>query len=380
MSLACEDLAKKQCSRLGDVDRTATKKLKVIMKGLVNAESQVKYDNLKVALLETLGNDKDNLLYSSFMKHWDPNIDEWVMFKRGGVSHLQYHTNNRLESKYGRVKEIVIGTFTIDDLLSMLIPLQNYAEDLVEFHRVDSRPPMAEDPELTAVAMQLSEYAFRMVKNLHSLALGVNALYEIEVDGSKTTTTNPATRGKHEIDMKTRAVKLSNMENLFGVPTSINRYLSSKAFPQTDKLVEAIQAIDAKNDKDLLARWDDYGCATYGQLKLMVAVLNARETFQHAQATVNWIDKVEYQVTSVVEPFKDSTDVTKVEFKTSVEEINLGKWRGGRHTQFDAEFWVFRENGWLNSSSIVGTLFMLKETYQDAGVVNPRYHYFDTKE
>ncbi|KAF4137814.1 hypothetical protein GN958_ATG12767 [Phytophthora infestans] len=77
----------------------------------------------------------------------------------------------------------------------MLITMQNYAEEryLAEFHRVGSRPPISEDPELTALAMQLSNYAFKMVKEQHKLALGLNASYDIEVDGMRTTLTNPAT-------------------------------------------------------------------------------------------------------------------------------------------------------------------------------------------
>ncbi|GMF31778.1 unnamed protein product [Phytophthora fragariaefolia] len=68
-------------SRLGGLDKTGTKTLKVVMKGLVNADSQQQYDDFKAALLETLGGDKDNHLYQSFKQHWDSTTDEWVMFK-----------------------------------------------------------------------------------------------------------------------------------------------------------------------------------------------------------------------------------------------------------------------------------------------------------
>ncbi|KAE9337733.1 hypothetical protein PR003_g11865 [Phytophthora rubi] len=96
------------------------------MKGLVNAISQQGYDNLKCALLGTVGNDTENLLYNSFMQHWNTTTDEWVMFKRGGLPHLTNNTNNtnnRLESKWGRVKEMIDGDFTIDELVPMLITL-----------------------------------------------------------------------------------------------------------------------------------------------------------------------------------------------------------------------------------------------------------------
>ncbi|GMF43510.1 unnamed protein product [Phytophthora fragariaefolia] len=43
----------------------------------------------------------------------------------------------------------------------------------------------------------------------------------------------------------------------------------SSAIPQAKKIHEAIQAIEAAGDSDLLVRWDEYGCAIYDQLKLM---------------------------------------------------------------------------------------------------------------
>ncbi|KAE9176296.1 hypothetical protein PF002_g28569 [Phytophthora fragariae] len=71
-----ETWLKKQCSRLGGVGKLETKQLKVIMKGLVNAESQQEYDDLKAAFLSTVGDDADNLLYKSFMTHWDTTTEE----------------------------------------------------------------------------------------------------------------------------------------------------------------------------------------------------------------------------------------------------------------------------------------------------------------
>ncbi|EGZ21986.1 hypothetical protein PHYSODRAFT_493832, partial [Phytophthora sojae] len=183
------------------------KGLKSIMKGLVYAASQEHYDDLKKALLGTVGNNEENLLYKSFMKHWDTTTAEWVMFKRGDVPHLMNNTNNRLESKWGRLKEVIDGSFTVDKLLSMLITMQDYAEEcyLADVHRVSSRPPIAEDPELTAVAMQLSNYAFEMVAHQYRLAVGPQVCYDMETtpDG-KAIVTNPATGNSHIVDARVR--------------------------------------------------------------------------------------------------------------------------------------------------------------------------------
>ncbi|ETK84321.1 hypothetical protein L915_10705, partial [Phytophthora nicotianae] len=195
-----ETWLKKQCSRLGGVGRAETMKLKVIMKELVNAESQEEYGDLKGSLLETLGNDKENRLYMSFMQHWD-TTDEWVMFKRGDVPHLMNNTNNRLESKWGRINEVMDTHMTIDELISILTTLQGYAEEryLSEWHRVGSRVQINEDRELKSIR-QLSTYAFRIVSDQYKLAVGPQANYSIDMDCEKTRLTNPATAKAHEVD------------------------------------------------------------------------------------------------------------------------------------------------------------------------------------
>ncbi|KAF4129760.1 hypothetical protein GN958_ATG21049 [Phytophthora infestans] len=178
---------------------------------------------------------------------------------------------------------------------------------------------------------------------------------------------------------KVRAVKLCHMEILSGPysssttrplldrlelpsvevvgPLVVRKYNVSqpvpviKAIPQGEKIRKAIHAIDDKGNQDLLARWDEYGCATYGQLKLMDLVVTAQNYFKMVKATMEWIDKVEIQVDSIVEPFIESVNITK----------------------FGSEFLDFRENVWLHSGSIIGSLFMMRSTYDEVGVVNLRF-------
>ncbi|EGZ11824.1 hypothetical protein PHYSODRAFT_517941 [Phytophthora sojae] len=93
------------------------------------------------------------------MANWDSNQDEWVSYKRGNTPHLTNNTNNRIESKWGKIKDVINDSFTIDQLLSTLMTLQHYAEEqyLAEYHRVGSRPSRdSEDRELTLLALQLN--------------------------------------------------------------------------------------------------------------------------------------------------------------------------------------------------------------------------------
>ncbi|KAE9030075.1 hypothetical protein PR001_g11349, partial [Phytophthora rubi] len=153
-----------------------------------------------------------------------------------------------------------------------------------------------------------------------------------------------------------------------------------KAIPQAERLRHAIQAIDETNNYDLVARSDDYGYATCDQLKLIEKVVVAKNNFAFVQATVDWIETVEFQVEDIVEPFKDTLDITKVEYKSAVEVLNLGEWFFGRYPHHGCEFLNFRENLWLHTGSIIGALFVLRETYEDVGIINPRFLDFDTME
>ncbi|KAG3243793.1 hypothetical protein PI124_g11396 [Phytophthora idaei] len=110
-----------------------------------------------------------------------------------------------------------------------------------------------------------------------------------------------------------------------------------KAIPQAERIRHAIQAIEDTKNLDLLARWVEYGYATYDQLKLMENVVAARNNFNLVQATIEWIDKVEFQVDCIVEPFKDTLDVTKADHKNAVEDMNLDKWYIWKHTQYGCE-------------------------------------------
>ncbi|KAE8961292.1 hypothetical protein PR002_g29946 [Phytophthora rubi] len=112
----------------------------------------------------------------------------------------------------------------------------------------------------------------------------------------------------------------------------------------------------------------------------MEKVVVAKNNFALVQATVDWIETVEFQVGDIVEPFKDTLDISKVDYKAAVEDLNLGEWFFGQHPLHGCEFLDFRENLWLLSGSIIGALFVLRETYEDVGIINPRFLDFDTME
>lgn len=171
--------------------------VKGLLKALVYARSSQDYEDTKGALLDVLNGDAEHPMYKFFMGNWDDSQDKWVSYRRRNVPPLNNNTNNRLESKWGKIKQVVVSNFTLDNPISTLITLQRIAEDeyLAQYHKVGSRPNLKEDPELAVLGMQISEYAFTRVAEQHAFAVVPAANYEIDLSNpGKATLVRPGTR------------------------------------------------------------------------------------------------------------------------------------------------------------------------------------------
>ncbi|OWY95998.1 hypothetical protein PHMEG_00033849, partial [Phytophthora megakarya] len=96
----------KQAAKLSTGTALEKEKLKAALSALVYSTSQRQYDEDKHYLLKVLKNNEDHELYRFFMVNWDVRKEEWALFERGNVPHWGNHTNNRLESKWGKIKQI----------------------------------------------------------------------------------------------------------------------------------------------------------------------------------------------------------------------------------------------------------------------------------
>ncbi|KAE9040137.1 hypothetical protein PR003_g5864 [Phytophthora rubi] len=87
---------------------------------------------------------------------------------------------------------------------------------------------------------------------------------------------------------------------------------------QLYKIQEAITAIKAKENLNLLANWSDFGYVILDRLEAMARLLEARNRFRLVQFTLHWIDGVEWHLKDVVHPFTDVCDYTKLDKRTKV--------------------------------------------------------------
>lgn len=63
-------------------------------------------------------------LWDYFQKNWENCKDMWVMAYRVALPHFQNHTNNRVESLFGKVKQQIKGHFSMNSSLKALLSYQ----------------------------------------------------------------------------------------------------------------------------------------------------------------------------------------------------------------------------------------------------------------
>eukprot|EP00644_Phytophthora_capsici_P007033 jgi/Phyca11/103913/e_gw1.8.554.1 len=95
---------------------------------MVYALSEDKYseahDSLK-GICERCGMDA---FFAYFEKNWDASRERWVLYLRSTLPHFKNHTNNRLESFFGKLKESVDGSLSMAQCIKSLIAFDRRKE------------------------------------------------------------------------------------------------------------------------------------------------------------------------------------------------------------------------------------------------------------
>ncbi|POM62098.1 hypothetical protein PHPALM_28783 [Phytophthora palmivora] len=167
------------------------------------------YEEGKGALLNLLGGDKTHKLHKFFLSNCDVNREEWVSYLCGNVPHLTNNTNNRIESKWGKIKDVIKDSLSIDQLLPTLITLQEYGDKqyMVEYHRIGSRPARVDEaPELSL--QELSSFAINLIEKQFKLATDAEADYSVDLAVPDTATlTSPRTGECYQVNTRTNTCK-----------------------------------------------------------------------------------------------------------------------------------------------------------------------------
>lgn len=164
--------------------QTEVQNLCQLMMKSKSSEEYVTYKNSMQTLLGP-GYQK-NLFFLYFEEHWEGCKPEWVDYERDNLPHLSNHTNNRIENGWGKLKQKVDREYTIDELISTIVLLQEWSEDryIQELKGIGTRQPSEavdeSDPELVALVVQLSPHAYRLVKDQYMFAKSPETMYTID--------------------------------------------------------------------------------------------------------------------------------------------------------------------------------------------------------
>ncbi|ETO84087.1 hypothetical protein F444_01978 [Phytophthora nicotianae P1976] len=129
----------------------------------------------------------------------------------------------------------------------------------------------------------LGKYAFKMLLRQHELATGPNASYETSnADNGVTILTNTKIGESHEVNAR-RYPPTENAQRKQPATTAIQP-LQRRRFQNLVILPSFAPPPKAKGlsrqEDDELARWDDFGFTTHGQVKLMAHIIKARNNFK----------------------------------------------------------------------------------------------------
>ncbi|ETO58446.1 hypothetical protein F444_23180 [Phytophthora nicotianae P1976] len=70
-----------------------------------------------------------NTFFAYFEKNWDASRDRWVLYLRATLPHFKNHTNNRLESFFGKLKESVDGSMSMATCIKSLVAYDRRKEN-----------------------------------------------------------------------------------------------------------------------------------------------------------------------------------------------------------------------------------------------------------
>ncbi|POM67060.1 Hypothetical protein PHPALM_17001 [Phytophthora palmivora] len=116
-----------------------------------------------------------------FMRNWHTIKERCALYARKDVPHLGNHTNNRLETSWGHIKDILKPDMALGECVDTLLFLQavaemEYAKKITEVGQMRYREA---DNELQNLACEVSPHAYRLVEKQYWIAMDRKTRYDV---------------------------------------------------------------------------------------------------------------------------------------------------------------------------------------------------------
>ncbi|ETI48531.1 hypothetical protein F443_07443 [Phytophthora nicotianae P1569] len=114
-----------------------------------------------------------NGFYEYFLKNWDSCQDRWVYYLRSKLPHFRNHTNNRLESFFGKLKDVVDGSMSMAACVKALVANDRRVENEYKYRlsRIGRFTNSGYDEEMSTVLRFTTHYVAGQIEQQYATAL-----------------------------------------------------------------------------------------------------------------------------------------------------------------------------------------------------------------
>ncbi|OWZ02724.1 hypothetical protein PHMEG_00025668 [Phytophthora megakarya] len=155
---------------------------------MVYAGSEDVYDAAYVALHGICDRIGFQDFFSYFERNWDTCQDRWVMYRRSNLPHFKNHTNNRLESFFGKLKDGVDSSMSMSACVKALVSHDKRVENEYKYRisRIGQFSNSSYDEEMSVVLRFTTHYVATQVEAEYCRALEKADVYHYDVDQNDT--------------------------------------------------------------------------------------------------------------------------------------------------------------------------------------------------
>ncbi|ETI41588.1 hypothetical protein F443_13184 [Phytophthora nicotianae P1569] len=151
---------------------------------MVYASSEHKYKEAHESLkgfCERCGIDR---FFKYFEKNWHSCTDRWVYYLRATLPHFNNHTNNRLESYFGKLKEGIDSSMSMANCIKALVAFDRRKQNDYEYRltRIGRFSNSNYDEEMSTVLRFTTHYAACQIERQYILGLENASMYNFEKD------------------------------------------------------------------------------------------------------------------------------------------------------------------------------------------------------
>lgn len=165
---------------------------------MVYAVSEETYNEARVSLkgiCERCGIDR---FFTYFEKNWHSSTELWVYYLRATLHHFNNHTNNRLDSYFGKLKEGVDGSMSMAKCIKALVSFDRRKQKDYEYRltRIGQFRNSNYDEEMSTVLRCTTHYVAQQIELQYALGLEKASMYNFKKNATDSSVITVCGRNK----------------------------------------------------------------------------------------------------------------------------------------------------------------------------------------